>query len=73
MAEVRLTAMDSNGSSYHGVTIDDHDECKGIKVIWLHIGQDTVRIWPADPEKIEDLGKKLIAAAKKLRKYLNKR
>jgi arginine repressor len=37
-----------------------------VKQLQLLIGDDTVTIWPADPDEIEALGKQLIKIAEKL-------
>ena len=73
MAEIHLTAM------YHehggpdlpqpiAAYLRDEPWPGGgtVKVLYLNVGQDALRIWPADPEIIAELAEKLAAIAKEL-------
>ncbi len=76
MAEIRITAM-SHGPGLGGPDLPTRhhawikkekvfDEADPIPVLRLNIGNDSIRVWPADPEYIADLGRKLIACAESL-------
>ena len=73
MAEINLTAMQHTGGpdtpSPLGAYLIDHQWPNGgtVKNLRLTIGDSTITIWPADPDRIEELGDKLKAIAEYLR------
>lgn len=75
MAEIHLTAVTKIGQvvpTKHRTTLNAVLKDKTwpgggtLKQLQLLIGEDTVTIWPADPDEIEALGKQLIKIAEKL-------
>ena len=38
-----------------------------VPVLWLTVGNDSIRVWPADPDRIEELGQQLIEIAQRER------
>jgi len=73
MAEIYLCAMASNlGPSMptdHGAWTRDK-VCPGggtVKELVLSIGDSTISVWPADPDKIDEFGDKLKRVAAELR------
>jgi hypothetical protein len=72
MAEIHLTAVTKIGPvvpTRHSAVLKDKAWPGGgiVKQLQLLIGDDTVTIWPADPDEIEALGKRLIKISEKLR------
>ena len=53
-----------------GVTLTERPWPGGgeVKVIRFYIGNDTIQVWPADPEVLERFGQKIIQAAMELKK-----
>lgn len=37
-----------------------------VKVLMMNIGKDTLEIWPADPERLRQLGEKLLVLANRI-------
>lgn len=72
MAEIHLTAMTNTGPvvpTRHSAALKEKTWPGGgtVKQLQLLIGDDTITIWPADPDKIEALGNRLLEIAKELR------
>lgn len=36
-----------------------------VDALFLYLGADTIRVWPADPDRIRELGEKLIDLARR--------
>lgn len=71
MAEIRTCCVSHQGPSLptsHGVTITQRPWPGGgtTKAVVLHLGRDTVEIWPADRDKIRELGEKLVKISESL-------
>src|SRR5882757_3174672 len=70
MATIKLTAIhNANGPDALGeigAWLKDRAWPGGgtVKVLMLSVGRDTLEIWPADPERVRELGEKLIVLAK---------
>lgn len=72
MAEIHLTAVTKIGPvvpTKHSAVIKDKTWPGGstVKQLQLLIGDDTVSIWPADPDEIKALGKRLIELSEELK------
>lgn len=74
MAKIELTAISrSSGPSIptqHGASLKDIKWEGGgtVKELVLYIADSSIHIWPADPDCIEYLGKRLIELSNILRK-----
>lgn len=72
MAEIKLTAMCNAGgpqvpSELGAILSNRHwPDVGGVPVLRLIVGDDTLEIWPADPDRIQELGDKLIKIAAEL-------
>lgn len=75
MAEIRLTATTrpvEDGPDYPAklwAILRDKTWSGGgtVRELELHFGDDAVTVWPADPDRVEALGRQLIELAAKLR------
>ena len=71
MAEIHLTAVTKTGPvvpTKHSAALKDKTWPGGgtVKQLQLLIGDDTVTIWPADPDEIRALGMRLVEIAERL-------
>ena len=63
MATIEICAMAPHGPAGLHATVRKHpvfgEHGPDVDALFLYLGDDTVRVWPADPERIRELAEEL--------------